>query len=272
MSKSKEPVVTIEKITPDMCLEWLELNENNRPLKTHSINAFTRDMSTGRWVMNGESLKFDRHNNVLDGQHRMWACVEAGKPFTTMVIRGLPRAVFDTLDTGEKRAASDILAMNGEVNIHATSAALKYIGRYLNGSMMNIQRFTNKEIESILKYHPNIREFVKIATTPSLRVRWCSGSVVATCWYLAHQINAEQAKNFFESFLLGTNLLPGSPILVLRNKLIDIKSNPLQKLKPEHRIQLIIVAWNLWRKEKTLKHFRLSATLVTTSAEFPEFK
>jgi len=259
------------KVTPTMCLAWLEKNEDNRGLHQNHIATLARTMARKDWEVNGESLKIDTAGNILDGQHRMWACIEAKTPFKTMVTTGLPREVFDTIDTGIIRTAIDILTVKKETNVSTIVAALKHIGRYYSGTMMSMYKFTNREIEELLDQHPDIRGFASHVQQTRNQVRWCAGSIIATTWYLASRINKAQADVFFESFVEGSNLEVDSAILVLRNKLIDIHINPLQRLSATHKIQLIIVTWNLWRKGKSVKHFRLS-TLNTKSVDFPSFK
>lgn len=46
-------------------------------------------MRNGNWKANGEAIKFSSTGRLLDGQHRLRACVKEQVPFTTLVIRGL---------------------------------------------------------------------------------------------------------------------------------------------------------------------------------------
>jgi len=151
---TKAVITETKRVTPAMCTAWLDKNENNRPLHNKHVNTLARSMVRGDWVVNGESLKFDQSGNVLDGQHRMWACIEANVPFRTMIVVNLPRSTFDTIDTGEIRKATDILSMKGESNVNIVVAALKHVGRYHTGTMMNLMKFTNREVEELLIQHP----------------------------------------------------------------------------------------------------------------------
>ena len=260
----------VKTITPKMCIAWLENNKNNRPLKQTHINSLAKAMVRGDWVMNGESLKFDTRNSILDGQHRMWACVESGVPIKTMIVTGLPRKVFDTLDIGSIRKASDILSINGEVNVSILVSGLKHIARYYSDQMMNQTLFSPREVEELLDQHPDIREYASILTSTH-RVSWCAPSILITCWYLASRRNKEKADEFFDSFIKGANLTLESPILVLRNKFIDVRASAVDKLHALQKIELIILCWNMWRSGKTVRFFKV-ATLKQTSADFPSFK
>src|ERR1044072_4271424 len=49
-------------------------NPHNRPIREAHLEKLARDMRTpGAWLFNGDTLRFDRDGNLLDGQHRMLA-------------------------------------------------------------------------------------------------------------------------------------------------------------------------------------------------------
>jgi len=256
-------------VTPKQAWEWLEQNKDNRKLTQSHIASLARTMTSGDWQFNGESLKFDPTGNILDGQHRLWACTESKLAFQTLVTTNLPRAVFDTLDTGKIRTPSDILSINKESNVHILVAAVRNVGKYYAGTLLQPSKITNREAEALVAQHPIIREYVSKAV--SARTNFIGGGIVAACWYLASRKHKADADTFFESLTSGTNLTTASPILVLRNLFIDVRSSPLKRLETPQRIELIIATWNLWRKGKTLKHFRLSS-LSKASADIPNFK
>ncbi len=266
MSKTIE--TKTQTITPTQCMTWLEKNEHNRPLQSKHISTLARTMIRGDWVVNGESLKFDTKGNVLDGQHRMWACIEANTPFRTFVTTNLPTKTFDTIDTGQTRKSSDILAINKEANVVILAGVLKHILRYTTKQMRSTLRYTNREVEEALKQNPDVREYVKYCSTH--RVRWCSSIILAFSWYITAQNHKEKADEFFTSLIQGTNLKPDSIILVVRNKFIDVSSNPLIRLDAFRRIELIVRAWNLYLKGKTQKSFKIGS-FSNTSEDFPEF-
>ena len=87
-------------ITPAMAQEWAGLNTRNRPVRYTKVAQFARDMTAGKWMLNGETIKIASDGTILDGQHRLYACIQAEVPFETVVIRGLPMEAQDTIDTG----------------------------------------------------------------------------------------------------------------------------------------------------------------------------
>ena len=87
-------------------------------------------------MLNGETVKIASDGTILDGQHRLYACIQAGVPFETVVIRGLPPEAQDTIDTGMARKFADQLALRGEVNTPLLAAITRWAMRWLRGAKM----------------------------------------------------------------------------------------------------------------------------------------
>src|SRR4051812_39659069 len=91
-------------IAPKLASEWLRTMVANRPLSQIKAVEYGLAMERGDWVLNGETIKFNDKGNLIDGQHRLQACVLAGKPFQTYVVRGIADdRAFATIDTGKLR-------------------------------------------------------------------------------------------------------------------------------------------------------------------------
>lgn len=57
------------------------------------------------------AIIFDLEGNLSDGRYRMWASAMSGVTSRTLVVYGVDREVFKTLDLGRKRTSSDIAAL-----------------------------------------------------------------------------------------------------------------------------------------------------------------
>ena len=94
----------VEVITPAVAAEYLRLyNQGNRKPNKAQVAYYAKMMNEGEWELNGESIKFSGSGEtlrLLDGQHRLMACVEANVPFETLVVRDIEEKTFDTLDQG----------------------------------------------------------------------------------------------------------------------------------------------------------------------------
>ena len=101
---NKSVVGCVEVLSPTDCASMLEKNEHNRPLRAVNVTYFAKQMENGKWELNGEPIIIARNGDIMDGQHRLWACIECGIPLTVYVVRGVDMDTFHTLDTGSKRS------------------------------------------------------------------------------------------------------------------------------------------------------------------------
>ena len=92
-------------VTPDMAVKWLdETNTNNRQVREDHVSRLAADMLTGKWQgRNGEAIRFDTTGRLVDGQHRLWACVQSETPFETLLIKDVDPDTFSTIGIGAKK-------------------------------------------------------------------------------------------------------------------------------------------------------------------------
>jgi hypothetical protein len=108
------PSVIRMTITPDKALNWLEnANPNNRTLSDAHVNRLARDMKEGRWILTHEGIAFSPEGILLDGQHRLWAIVEADMPVEMHVWFNVDPAALMAIDSGKTRSLADILRISG---------------------------------------------------------------------------------------------------------------------------------------------------------------
>ena len=194
MSKLK---ITTEIITPAKATKYLEQNvDNNRPVSDHHVAVLARDMKSGKWVQNGETIKFNGTGSLLDGQHRLWGCIEANVPFTTVVARGVPS--LDDVDRGRPRTMGHILAMRQVKNAVRVAVAVRTIWRweYTNWRSAQIVPSSRESLE-LLEAHPIIQEVTQVA----MRIGKIEGSseiCSLACWRLTQLAGLDTARGVFE--------------------------------------------------------------------------
>lgn len=100
----------LQTITPKMAATWLDKrNDGNRNIRRHRVAALSRAIAGGRWVPTHQGIAFDEKGNLIDGQHRLSAIVEANQPVELMVTRGLTRESMTVIDRGAVRDPADTL-------------------------------------------------------------------------------------------------------------------------------------------------------------------
>jgi hypothetical protein len=247
-----KPIVVT--ITPKQATAYLKMNVCNRRQRIGHVKTLADAMKRGQWKLNGESIKLNG-TTLIDGQHRLLACVMSGVPFETVIINDMDAEVFDTIDTGVKRSGADTLHMNGEINTNALAAALSVLGMYKDTGHPRGRNlaYTNQDYERMLELYPSIREHVKVAASHKSKILVQSVEVVLR--YLFTEVSQKQSDKFFDQLILGIGLEEGSPVLALRNRLID-NAVSVSKLKKEVTFGLVIVAWNAFRACRKLKSIR----------------
>lgn len=126
---SKTKVETdIVTMTPDWSRELLDRQQfKNRPLRRSTVMRYAREMRDGRWRLTHQGLLIDIDTNeVVDGQHRLQACIQADVPFETVLtfMEGATD-MFPDIDQGIKRTPGDTLAMLDVPEATSTAAALR---------------------------------------------------------------------------------------------------------------------------------------------------
>lgn len=118
----------LHTFTPDEA-EYLLANHNNknRRLSNTRARSLADAMKKGQWKLNGETIVFGSSGNVMTGQHRLRACVIAGLPLTTWVVRNVPDEYFSTMDQGAKKTAGEILGIDGETNSNYLAAVARWV-------------------------------------------------------------------------------------------------------------------------------------------------
>ena len=159
----------IVSLTPELAVKMLEQNASNRPVSDHHVQRIARQIIAGKWRFNGDTIKIAATGDVLDGQHRLWAVIEAKKSVETIIVRGIEREAFATIDTLRKpRSGSDTLALHGATryrNIMAGSLSwlIRWQRRTLEDYRAPQNKIENSDIEEAFAAHPGIARAVERA-------------------------------------------------------------------------------------------------------------
>lgn len=245
----------IKTITPADAERMLEGNKRNRPVRREHVKRLAEDMKAGKWAFNGVPIIFNG-KLLIDGQHRLMACVLAGKPFKTLVVSGVDADAFVTIDVGAKRTGADTLATKGEKNYAAMAAALVIIDLYYSGEMgerASARRGANRVIADAVKKYIAIRPCVDHCVPMATKI--IPVSIMTACHYIFSRIDHVNADDFIDRLATGTNVKKDSPMENLRKALIDNYTSP-RKHSRGYIMSIVIKAWNYERAGKNLKRLR----------------
>jgi len=270
-----QPTAVFMTVTPTQAKKWLEQNTSNRPVNESNLASLIYDMNRKNFHLTGEPIKFDEEGVLLDGQHRLMAIAKSGEAIRMLVVHGLDRAAFKYLDTGRKRQASDVLAIEKYSSPAKIAAMVKFIigfqkgqwsvaSSYSGGKGRPHQRAYNSDISNfVAENKESIYDSFPYGFTSKNRV--ASPAYVSGLHFILKSKDEVLADEFFHKLVTGEDLNAKSPIYLLRQKLInDIRAT--RKMKSIEKLALICKAWNLCRSKKTVT----SLTWVQMKEAFPK--
>lgn len=112
-------------VTPELAAKWLERNTRNRDLRQSVVERYAADMRAGRWMVTGDAIAFDRNGVVINGQHRLWAVLEAGITVRMIAVFDLEPETVSVLDDHLKRNLRDVARIaNPSADITAKHASI----------------------------------------------------------------------------------------------------------------------------------------------------
>lgn len=114
-------------ITPADATQMLEHNKGNRALRTKHVKFLAQQMRDDLWQLTHEGIAFDKTGRLLDGQHRLQALIEVGKPLQMLVTRGWNESVFNVLDDGAPRKPNDRVAIYHTIDSKENKRAIGVI-------------------------------------------------------------------------------------------------------------------------------------------------
>lgn len=263
--KNERITMAIETITPEIAQIYLTRNIVNRKPSKRTINCYADDMKNGRWQLNGDGIRFDVENHLIDGQHRLLACIKSGKSFDTLVVRGLPSSSFATIDNGKARSAGDILYL---CDIPSSSMTAAIVRRFIvlcrNQVAMsaaesggNTGKMSNKEILDVyFKHEVALREAVVVARKCYDACRAFSTSEIGSVYaYLTieKKYQTEMVADFLEQ-LADVKTNEFEMLRICRRIFINDKASAIHMVGSV-RQALIIKAWNYFVRKKDVTRF-----------------
>lgn len=235
---------TIE-VTPEIAQQWLEMYryEHQRKPRREKVEAYARDMTRGAWLPYRQivitSLGDQRY--LTDGQHRLLAIVESGKPQWFEVcekrasgLEELAREYYTT-DRGLTRTRSDAYRSTGvgellglsDTNANAAGAAIRYVLAGFSDRNNKASISDDDTISAMIDYGESIIAFfADIEGAGNTIVRFLTRRGVTAVALVTYQysigVYGEQPiVNFWHGAAMDDGLRRGDPRKVLLDKLAE---------------------------------------------------
>ena len=266
--------VHTKTITPAMAKAMLDESQNlgasNRRVSQQHVDLYAEEMRHGRWKLNGVAIKLDEQGAILDGQHRLQACVAAGIPFQTIVMSGVPRDTFDTLDCGRARTTSQVLQM-ADVKYNALIASIiRGVGELRTDGHTARKEKKMSNTAALAEYNAHSKAYDAAARISAVAVsesHAMTAKLAGSIYYYLTQ-DLKQSADKVEQFIQGiTSFDTASNPVVDKLRKWNL-ANRTVRISDRTRLGYIILTWNAM-VEGSKKAPRFSEAKLE---EMPKFK
>jgi len=248
---------SIVTITPEMAKDMLERNmPHNRhvPINSSVVKQYSEAIKAGEFILNGESIKISDKGELIDGQHRLKACIMAGVPFTTVIVYDVPTEAYLTIDRGKRREVADALTHEGVPNAKLTAASIRWVrliqggkvGKSLRGDLP-----TPSEGVNWVEENPDIIDSAHFIVAKRELIKMEIPSMVLALHFVFSQKNRRLADEFYDRVNDGIDLGSRSPMLLLRKQLLADRLSMKKHTEAEH-LGWHMNAWNAFRQNRQL--------------------
>lgn len=235
---------TVEIITPAVAETYLALSEGNRPLRQHRVRQYASSMENGLWLLSGEPIIFNG-SALINGHHRLRACIESKCNFQSVVVRGVDQAAYDVIDSGLGRTMGDVLAKHQvpNTNVVATMASLymSYVLGIVGDGQAKQTKITRQAMSKHVLENLDLYEWALAYRQASTNMRLNVPALAVFRMIVGQENHQDQLEEFCCGVVTGANLEYGDPRLALRNWVANTKI----RTAPFH-LSGIIRAWNAY--------------------------
>jgi len=246
-------IAEVVTITPAEATNWLRCNEHNRPVRKNHVIFLANEIRAGNWQVNGQPIVIADNEQVLDGQHRLLAIIEAGIPIKTLVVYGITEQAFSTIDTGAVRSSADALYLHFDERpigiVKAVASAVPWLKQLERGAVRTGggTKISNTEVIVYAQDHPSLFERAsRLQSYPKDNRPLSLGVGTALYEYFSRK-DEEKADAFFERLYTGEGLERNDVEFVLRSAFQKDAQRLTSKLQVSIKVRMVIKGWN-WRR------------------------
>lgn len=261
-------------IGPEKAKEILKGNTHNRFTNSRVLKILTAAFEAGEFRFNGQPIQISRDGVLLDGQHRLLACIASGITMDCLVIWDAEPESQETMDTGRARNVADILRLRGYANQNLLAAvarrialAKKYGSRV--GAIHTNYVVSNGSIIEAVEEVGNPHRFTIYAKHLCKDFNFTASQIGFFIW-LFDSIDREDSEYFWEKLKSGEGLYEGNPIYTLRQLGLNREAKGAGTNHHQQETAAVVIkAWNKFRRGETAKRlaFRVGGANPET---FPE--
>ncbi len=249
---------TIELITPKRAKEMLARNTNNYRKKDPRLaKKYSLDMTNDRWKFQGDPIKFAENGTLYDGQHRLQAVVDSGRPQWFLVLWKMPdeNISLASEDTGRKRSVASHLTFNGLTKVRTKAASARQL-ILMADSSREAPLITDSEIAEFVRDNNEVFEELMDACGTKAFEAFTPASLI-TGLFCVYTVDEDVALEAARIAGLKETVSSDNPVLVARNQALLARSRS-EKRDPRYDIAMVARACKCLRDGESVRHFRRS--------------
>lgn len=184
-------------VSPAMA-QWIldHYNTFNRDIRQSWVNKLVAEMRDGAWQLSPEGASFDEDENVIDGQHRLTACVKADMSAWMMFSFGWEQRVRKVMGGGAVRQTVESLWFGGlelpsDIDKRRLNALLN---SFISGTGSKGALTRSQTEKTITTYRRELMFVCKLAAEVSPRMR--SAVLAALARAYLHGVDGEKLRRF----------------------------------------------------------------------------
>ena len=264
----------VEKVnlTPAMAEEFLTNNEGNRSVRKNKVTKYAYQMANNQWIPNGDPIRFDVENNLIDGQHRLKAAIMSETTLVdTIVVSGLSRQAYTTIDDGIVRKVGDILARENITIANVVGSLARWMIVIERGSDPRTThqhgQVTKTDILNwVLKNNEQAQVTVKLAKRATKGCPIGKSPWSVFLYQVITQKGIDTAEEFVHGCVNGDSNAQ-DPRNTIRKWIVRLKSHGGQQktISTVAQLSALITAYNYW-----VSGFALTKiTILNKKSDFP---
>lgn len=241
------PWSCIVTITPAKAKMLLAAGCPQRDIDRSNVASFKALIQTGQFLTTHQGFAFNSRGEMIDGQHRSLACVEADEPIMVQASFNQPDANFMAFDRGKKRSVVDDIVTMGiaEGSIASIAQAAGRLLFHFHAGRLPwnlVPRPNANDIVELFERHPLLLDTARWVISHSRHPKPPGGPYTAFLT-LFREIDEQMAMRLAEQVSVGANIEDRDPAMVLRNSLASSGTRKAKIHRNAFMVRLVR-AWN----------------------------
>lgn len=247
---SQVPKCEIFIVSKGLVTCLIEMHSNNRKIRKGHVDYLKRSMIRGAFYITNNGIGISRSGEVIDGQHRLEALVDAGYPqVQILIVYGLPEESKTAIDLGINRTIGDTMHLafsHPEITSQMVAVCRFYGLILLHRGERGFKPTPHEVFDWYNKLLPSFEMIYQIKGITNLP----APVITAVAIRLLNDLSDSRPLDFIEGLITGANLDFNSPILKLKQYLQNYKGGAGQLQK--ERFSRTISALTAYLENRTL--------------------